>query len=138
MTHFKTFTAISTCQHTTLLLLLLLQALQLQSLNVLPFSTYNFQSLRSWMQLFHFFIFNLFISFLMSFSHLFFGLPSGLLNIVFHLYTFFLPFSLLPFSVNGQTNLMFVLLRNLLCSYVLLVYLIHRLFWFFMYRLFLL
>jgi hypothetical protein len=29
------------------------------------------------------------MSFLMSSSHLFFGLPSGLLNIGFHLYTFF-------------------------------------------------
>ena len=40
----------------------------------------------------------------MSSSYLFFGLPSGLLNIGFHLYTFFLPFSLLAFDVNGQTN----------------------------------
>jgi hypothetical protein len=66
------------------------------------------------------------MSFLMSFSHLFFGLPIGLLNIGFHLYTFFLPFFLLTFDVNGQTNLIFVLLCNLLCSYILLIYLIHR------------
>jgi hypothetical protein len=67
------------------------------------------------------------MSFLMSSSHLFFVLSSGLLNIGFHLYTFFLSFFLLAFYVNGQTNLIFVLLCNLLCSYVLLVYLIHRL-----------
>jgi hypothetical protein len=54
---------------------------------------------------------------LMSSSHLYFGLPSGLRNIVFHLYTF-LPFFLLAFDVNGQTNLIFVLLCNLLCFYV--------------------
>ena len=40
------------------------------------------------MQLVQFFIFSFFISFLMSSSHLFFGLPSGLLNISFHLYTY--------------------------------------------------
>jgi hypothetical protein len=51
------------------------------------------------------------MSFLMSSSHLFFGLPSGLLNIGFHLHTF-LPFFLLAFDVNGQTNLIFVLLCN--------------------------
>jgi hypothetical protein len=56
------------------------------------------------------------------------GLPSGLLNIGFQLYTFFLPFSVLAFDVNGRTNLIFVLLCNLLCSYVLLIYLIRRLF----------
>jgi hypothetical protein len=56
-----------------------------------------------------------------------FGLPSALFNIGFHLYTF-LPFFLLAFYVNGQTNLIFVRLCNLLCSYVLLVYLINRLF----------
>jgi hypothetical protein len=44
------------------------------------------------------------------------------------LYTFLLPFFLLAFDVNGQTNLIFVFLCNLLCSSVLLVYLIHRLF----------
>jgi hypothetical protein len=43
-------------------------------------------------------------------------------------YILCLPFFLLAFDVNGQTNLIFVLLCNLLCSYVLLVYLIHRLF----------
>jgi hypothetical protein len=42
------------------------------------------------MQLVQIFIFNFLISFLMSFSHLFFGLPSGLLNIGLHLYTLFL------------------------------------------------
>ena len=42
------------------------------------------------MQLVQFFIFSFFISFLMSSSLLFFGLPSGLLNIGFHLYTFLL------------------------------------------------
>jgi hypothetical protein len=43
----------------------------------LSFSTYNFHLLRSWMQLVQFFIFSFFISFIMSSSHLFFGLPSG-------------------------------------------------------------
>jgi hypothetical protein len=38
----------------------------------------------------------------------------------------FLPFFLLAFDVNGQTDLIFVLLCNLLCSYVLLVYLKRR------------
>jgi hypothetical protein len=57
------------------------------------------------------------MSLLMSSSHLFFGLSSGLLNIGFHLYTF-LPLFLLAFGVNGQTNLIVVLLCNLLCSYV--------------------
>jgi hypothetical protein len=42
----------------------------------------------------------------------------------------------MAFDVNGQTNLIFMLLCNLLCSYVLLVYLIHRLFWFSMFHLF--
>jgi hypothetical protein len=69
--------------------LLLLQALQLHSLNVLAFSTYNFHLLRSWMQLVQFFIFSFFMSFVMSSSHLFFGLPSGHFNIGFHLYTLF-------------------------------------------------
>jgi hypothetical protein len=59
------------------------------SLNVLAFSTYNYQFLRSWMQLVQFLIFSFFMSFLMSSSHLFFGPPSGLLNIGFHLCTFF-------------------------------------------------
>jgi hypothetical protein len=45
----------------------------LQSLNVLPLSTYNFHLLRSWMQLVQFFIFSFFISFIISSSHLFFG-----------------------------------------------------------------
>jgi hypothetical protein len=61
-------------------------------LNVLTFSTYDFQLLRSWLQLIQFFIFNFFMSFLMSPSHLFFGLPSGRISIGFHLCTFFLPF----------------------------------------------
>jgi hypothetical protein len=55
--------------------LLLLQALQLQSSNVLTLSTYDFHLLWSWIQLIQFFIFNFFMSFLMSSSHLFFGLP---------------------------------------------------------------
>jgi hypothetical protein len=66
-----------------------LQALQIHSLNVLPFSTYNFHLLRSWMQPVQFFIFNFFISFIISSSHLFFGLPIGHVNVSFHLYTFF-------------------------------------------------
>ena len=39
------------------------------------------------MQLVQFFIFSFFVSFISS-SHLFFGLPSGLVNVSFHLYTF--------------------------------------------------
>ena len=66
--------------HGNILLLFLLWALQLQSLNVLAFSTYNFQLLRSWMQLVQFFIFSFLMSFLMLSSHLFFGLPNGLFN----------------------------------------------------------
>ena len=58
-------------------------------MNVLSFSTYNFHLLRSWMQLVQFFIFSFFMSFIMSSSHLFFGLPSGRVNIGFHLYTLF-------------------------------------------------
>jgi len=50
---------------------------------------YNFHLLRSWMQLIHFFIFNFFMSFLMSSSHLFFGLPSGRIDIGCHLHAFF-------------------------------------------------
>ena len=80
------------CNHVSILLLL--QALQLQSLNVLALSTYNFHLLRSWMQLIQFFIFIFFMSFLMSSSLLFFGLPCGRIDIGFHLYTYFLPFSL--------------------------------------------
>ena len=49
------------------------------------------------------------MSFLISSSHLFFRLPSGRVNIGFHLYTF-LPFFLPAFVVNGQTSLIFVLL----------------------------
>jgi hypothetical protein len=46
-------------------------------LNVLAFLTYNFHLLRSWLQLVQFFVFTFFISFIISLSHLFFGLPSG-------------------------------------------------------------
>ena len=70
-------------------ILLLPQALQLQSLKVLALSTYYFHLLRSWMHLIQFFIFNFFMSFLMSSSHPFFGLPCGRIDIGFHLYTFF-------------------------------------------------
>jgi len=61
------------------------------------------------------------MSFLMSSSHLFFGLPSSRVSIGFHLYTF-LPFSLPAFDVNGQTSLIFMLLCDLLYSYVLLIH----------------
>jgi len=105
----------------------LLQALQLQSLNVLALSMYNFHLLRSWMQLIQFFIFNFFMSLLMSSFHLFFGLPCIHIDIGFHLYTFF-PFSLPAFAVNGQTTLIVVLLRDLLYFYVLLIHLIDYLF----------
>ena len=57
-------------------------------LDVLAFSTHNFQLFRSWMQLIQFLTFSSFISFLMSSSHLFFGLSNGLVSIGFHLYTF--------------------------------------------------
>ena len=56
----------------------------------------------------------------------------------FPLIYFFLPLSLPAFDVNGQTSLIVVLLCDLLYSYVLLINLIHRLFWFSMYQLFLL
>ena len=65
-------------------LLLPLQALRLHSLNFLNISTYNFYLLRSWMQLIQFLIFSFFISFIMSSSHLFFGLLSGRVNIGQH------------------------------------------------------
>ena len=68
---------------------LLLCVLQLQSLNILAFSTYTFHLLQSWMRLVQFFIFSFFISFLISSFHLFFCLPSGHVNISFHLYSFF-------------------------------------------------
>ena len=84
------------------LLLLLLQALQVHSVNVVAFSTYNFHLSRSWTQLVQFFIFGFFKSFVTSYSRLFFGLPCGRVNIVFLLYTFYLPFSLPAFDVNGQ------------------------------------
>jgi len=53
-------------------------------------------------------------------------------------YIHFLPFSLPAFNVSGQTSLIFVLLCDLLYSYVLLIHLIHRLFSFSMHHLFLL
>jgi len=58
-------------------------------LNILAFSTYNFHLLRSWMQLVQIFIFSFFMPYLMSSSHLFFGLPSGRVNIGFPLYILF-------------------------------------------------
>ena len=48
----------------------------------------------------------------MSFSHLFFGLPCGRIDIGFKLYTFFLLFSLPAFNVNGQ-------IAKSLCFYVI-------------------
>jgi len=44
------------------------------------------------------------------------------------IYILFLTILSLTFDVNDQTNLTFVLLYSLLCSYVLLMYLIHHLF----------
>jgi len=79
------------------------------------------------MHLVQFFIFSFFISFLMY-------LPiSSLVSLVVVLasvstYIPFLPFSLPAFDVNDQTSLIFVLLCNLLYSYVLLIHLIHHLF----------
>jgi hypothetical protein len=97
---------------------LLLQALQLHSLNVLPSSTYNFYILRSWMQLVQFFISVSSCHFLCHFS------ICSLVSLVDVLTSFstcilFLPFSLLVFDVNGQTSLIVLLLCDLLYSYVL-------------------
>ena len=89
-------------------LILLLYALQLQSLNVLVFSTYNFQLLRCWMQLVQIFIFSFFMSFLMSSFHLFFGLPNVIFNIGFHLLRIYF-FNHSPFDIRckwpNQLNL---------------------------------
>jgi len=65
------------------------------------------------------------MSFIMLSSHLFFGLPSGRVNVGFHLYTF-LPFCHPTFDVNGQTSLIFVLLSALLYSYDLLINLVQH------------
>ena len=59
------------------------------SLNVLALSTYKFHLSQSWVQLVQFFIFIFFMSFVMLYSHLFFGLPSGRVNIGFQLYIIF-------------------------------------------------
>jgi len=64
------------------------------------------------MQLVKFFIFIFFMLFIISSFHLFFGLPSSRVNILFKLYTF-LPFSLPAFDVNGQTSLIFVFFKSL-------------------------
>jgi hypothetical protein len=61
------------------------------------------------------------MSFFMSSSHLFFWSSYSIVNIGFHLYTLY---TLLTFDVNSQTNITFVRLCSLLCSYVLLIYLI--------------
>jgi hypothetical protein len=106
------------------------------SLYVLAFSTYNFQFLRFWIQLVQFFIFSFLCH---SLCHLpICSLVSLVVLTSVSTCILLLPFFLLEFDVNGQTNLIFVLLCNLVCSYVLLVYLIHRLFWFSMYHHFLL
>jgi hypothetical protein len=88
------------------------------------------------MQLVQFFIFSFFISLyhlpICSLVFVVVVLTSVSTNILF------LPFSLLAFDVNSQASLFFVLLCDLLYSYVLLIHLIHRLFWFSMYHLFLL
>ena len=98
------------------LLLLLLQAQQLHSLKVLAFSTYNFHFLRSRMQLVQFFIFSFFIPFIISTSHLFFGLPSGRVNIGFHLYTLFTILSSgIRFKWPNQLNLYYMSLLKLKC-----------------------
>jgi len=96
---------------------------QLQSLNLLVTSTYYFHLLRSWMQLIQFSIFNFYMSFLISSSHLFFGLPFGRIDIGFHLHTFFTILSS-SIDVNGQTSLIVALSCDLLCSYVLLIHLL--------------
>jgi hypothetical protein len=69
------------------------------------------------MQLVQLFILRVFISFIMSSSHLFVGLPSGRVNIGFHLYALFI--------ILSSGSLIFVLLCDLIYPYVLLI---HRLF----------
>jgi len=63
----------------------------------------------------------------MSSSHLFFGLPNGLVNIGFHLYTFLTILSS-DIQCKWPNQLNLCGLCSLLCSYVLLIYLIHHLF----------
>jgi hypothetical protein len=107
--------------------LLLLQAIQLHSLNVLALSSYNVYLLRSWMQLVQFFIFSFLVSFL-------YHLPiCSLVSLVVVLASVstcrpFLPFSLPAFYVNVQTSLIFVLLCGLFYSGDLLIHLVNRLF----------
>ena len=69
--------------------LLLLEVLQLQKLEVLAFSTSSFSLHWFLMQSLQLFILMFFRSFLISSSLLFLGLPSDLVDMVFHSYTFF-------------------------------------------------
>jgi hypothetical protein len=102
---------------TKLIVIFFFRHYNFNSLNVLAFSTYNFQFLRSWMQLVQLFI----LSFL---CHSLCHLPiCSLVSLVvlstsFSTCILFLKFFLLVFDVNGQTNSIFVLLCNLLSSYV--------------------
>ena len=71
----------------------------------MAFLAYNFHLLQSWMWLGQFFIFSFFMSFLISSSHLFFGLPSGRVNIGFHLYTLTILSSSIHCKWPNQLNL---------------------------------
>ena len=67
------------------------------------------------------------MSFLMSSSHLFFGFSNGLVNISVHLYTFLTILSS-EIECKWQNQINRCVLCSLLCSHVLLIYLIHHLF----------
>jgi hypothetical protein len=73
------------------------------SLKVLAFSTCNFQFLRTWMQPVQFFIFSFFLSFLMSSSHLFFGLPKK-----YFIYNIFLNLTALYTYIHTSNSYPFV------------------------------
>jgi len=97
----------------------------------LAYSTYNFHLLRSWMQLVQFFIFSFFVSFLMSSSHMFLV---SLVVVLTSVSTCILFFTILSFSIRckwpNQLNLCaFVWL---ITFYVILIHLIHRLYWFYL------
>ena len=87
-------------------LLLHHQALQLHCLKVLPFSTTSFHLTKSWMHFVQLFIFIIFKSSFVSFSHLIFYLPANLVDSGVHSYNFLAIVSL-SFDVLGQTSLIF-------------------------------
>jgi len=74
------------------------------------------------MQLIQFFIFNFFISFLMSSPHQFFGLPCGRIDIGFRLYSFFTTLSSgiqckWPNHLNRCVFMLFIIFLCLINSY---------------------